>query len=220
MIGFFKILLLVSLCFGVFFISQQPDLLKQSDIPKDLEKSVIAWVRNKIPSNLFDLISSDLSRDKARSILAETYPHDKIVRTINSEYQIDDMSPTGSRNRQEEQTLKKLKESGYIDTTVIRRTQGYFPGSQYNVTFTPKLSSYIEGKRLGGFITDVKIAESVFNEITGIRKINDNEYIVEFTTKIVPNPLSEAFPLDSYESNGSQQRVYFVRYDDGWRYGK
>jgi hypothetical protein len=69
-------------------------------------------------------------------------------------------------------------------------------------------------------IIKVKIAENVFNEITGIRKEGDNQYIVEFSTKIVTNPLAEILLLEQHEDGVGKGVVRFVRYDDGWRYGK
>ncbi|MFZ2171128.1 MAG: hypothetical protein WAW61_16020 [Methylococcaceae bacterium] len=200
--GFLKILLLLLLCYGLFFVFQ-----------------------DKIPSDLLDLISNDLSRNKARSILAETYPSEKILRSIGSSQQITTISTQDGSvmnfEKETKQILDNLKNADYIDITTTTRL-GYFGGLFYNITFKPKLSPYIEnkGEFMGESFVKVKIADTVFNEITGIRKVDDNQYIVEFSTKTVTNPLGEIFPLKSYEGGNGSHSVHFVKYDDGWRYGK
>ncbi len=199
--SFFKILLL---CFGLFFV-----------------------FRDKIPSNLLDLISNDLSRDKATKILAETYLKESILRKLDNTYGFDADAYGDVKKREE---IDKLKEFGFINTTIATRNDRYF-GLQYeyDVVFTSKLSPYIIeeindinswGYRPPTKIVKVKIAENVFNEITGIRKEGDNQYIVEFSTKIVTNPLAEILPLEQHEDGVGKSVVRFVRYDDGWRYGK
>jgi hypothetical protein len=203
--SFFKILLL---CFGLFFI-----------------------FRGKIPSNLLDLISNDLSRDKVTKILAETYPKESILRKLDNKYGFDaDAGANAGVGVVKRGQIDKLKEFGFINTTIATRNDRYF-GLQYeyDVVFTSKLSPYIIeeindinswGYRPPTKIIKVKIAENVFNEISGIRKEGDNQYLVEFSTKIVTNPLAEILPLEQNEDGVGKGVVRFVRYDDGWRYGK
>jgi hypothetical protein len=103
--SFFKILLL---CFGLFFV-----------------------FRDKIPSNLLDLISNDLSRDKATKILAETYPKESILRELYSKYDFDaNAGANAGLGVVKRGQIDKLKEFGFINTTIATQNHRYF-GLQY-----------------------------------------------------------------------------------------
>jgi hypothetical protein len=65
----------------------------------------------------------------------------------------------------------------------------------------------------------VAIATEVVDDVTGITKapMDETARIVNFSTRIETNKLSEALPLNNSERTLQERSAYFRKYDDGWR---
>jgi hypothetical protein len=172
-----------------------------------------------------ELISSkDLTRGKAESLLrnyhkiiekpisdktkiklttsARFYPHEEKVSWVDTE-QIN--------------FLGRLQKAGYVALRYSKFDNGYLVDHYFDVTCTPKLLPYVISQNNG--IIELKVADVVFDKITGITKapMDENGRIVEFTTKTLTNPLCDIFTLSDFERQPRKIEAYFRQYDDGWR---
>ncbi len=165
---------------------------------------------------------NDLSRSKAKSIL-EKYPG-AITFNIEKKFAVKFVSPPMFEEKQprvreggsqkEKQMLISLQKAGYI---TIKETTKKWPGPAGFYTYywiisgTEKLKPYIV-KDIHGII-EVKVADVVIDEITGITR-DGNIAHIDYTTRVKPNSLGKIIPVDLRKQNRSAS---FVLYDDGWR---
>jgi len=145
-----------------------------------------------------------LDRETALSILKEgsTYP-----RPITEDIYIAD--PVDA---------KRLLDAGLEDEGLItvQRTQSLSEVGEPLISFTEKAEPHllpVDDKK----IQQVKIADEVIEEVTGIQMEDDgNRAVVEYKTSFSNiTPFAELSKLNLEEEN--VRRVYFELYDDGWR---
>lgn len=173
--------------------------------------------------------SNDLSRSQAKKILQNHAQ--PITRNLNYKYTIPGWvdNYTGQENyynitqiKETEDYLNKLKDAGYISYSNEKQYATAWTASSrqlcldYSVTITDKLKPFIIGGNED--YVNFAIASETIDEVTGITKSGDSVRYVEFTTKIIPNPLSEIMPLNDDERTPHRQTAMFQLYDDGWRF--
>lgn len=189
-------------------------------------------------------ISKELSRGKAEEILSKGdygYIGGSLPKSLNEGFQ---MGTSGGNEpnlvSQAEKDIEgwvgkqktiyaKLEEKGFIKYNVWRGKQGQRPPGfpraqismvdymyvfvQFNMEATDKLKPYIISS--DNYFYKVKVADIIFDKITGVTKISDNEASVEFTLKIKDTPLKGL--VDESDTPNLNRSADFRKYDDGWR---
>ncbi len=134
--------------------------------------------------------------------------------------------------------FEKLKDMGFITYSIWKGAQGIRPPgtdrnktsmvdymymfAQFSINPTDKLTPYITGTDYVGFAANdvsykVKVLDIIFDKITGITKISDNEASVEFTVKPKFTPMNGLVDVPQNYTLQTARSSFFRRYDDGWR---
>lgn len=115
---------------------------------------------------------------------------------------------------------KRLLDAGLEDAGLItvQRTQSLSEVGESLISFTEKAEPHllsVDDKK----IQQVKIADEVIEEVTGIQMVDgESRAVVEYKTTFANiSPFSKLSKLNLEEEN--VRRVDFVLYDDGWRIG-
>ena len=145
-----------------------------------------------------------LDRETALSILKEenTYP-----KPITEDIYIAD--PVDAKRLLD----AGLEDEGFI---TVQRTQSLSEVGEPLISFTEKAEPHllpVDDKK----IQQVKIADEVIEEVTGIQTVDgENQAVVEYKTTFKNiTPFSKLSQLDLEEEN--VRKVDFVLYDDRWR---
>ena len=145
-----------------------------------------------------------LDRETALSILKEenTYP-----KPITEDIYVADPAEA-----------KRLLDAGLEDEglVTVQQTQSLNDVGEPLISFTEKAEPYLLPVN-DEKIQQVKIADEVIEEVTGIQMEDDgNRAVVEYKTSFSNiTPFAELSKLNLEEEN--VRRVYFELYDDGWR---
>ena len=163
-------------------------------------------------------VSKELSRGKAEEILSKGnygYIEGSLPKSLIKDFQ---MGTSGGNEPalvsqagkdiegwigQQKAIYAKLEEKGFIKYNVWKGNQGQRPPGwpqeqisivdymyvfvQFNMEATDKLKPYIISS--DNYFYKVKVADIIFDKITGVTKTSDNETSVEFTLKTKDTPL-------------------------------
>jgi hypothetical protein len=161
-----------------------------------------------------DYFSDDLTRSKAKKILSAQKEYlTMLIPAIN----------TWRGSWGDYDNIDKLAKNGYVTLSVV--PNGIVLNvERYDITINDTLKPFIVGYKdslMGekNFFADVKLADVVFDDITGIttHPMSPNVKIVEYRVKIVPSEMSRLFPIAQYSNPQINKEAIFQKFDDGWR---
>lgn len=110
-----------------------------------------------------------------------------------------------------------LESEGFINTTQTQEDLPYYytKKNKITVTATDKLSPYILGyDNVGGI--KIKLADVLFDKVTGVTTDLEGNSIVEFDIKTKRTPLFGR--VNQTNTVYGSKSALFKHYDDGWRY--
>jgi hypothetical protein len=191
--------------------------------------SISQRVTDFLSSCLSNPFSNDLSRSTAKNKLPKIV--NVITRDLNHKYgniaailcDSNGQIPADQLQQFEEtdRLLNSLRNAGYItyDKNIQYGQFGFTTTAyvRYSVSFKDTLRPFIVKNNDYG--VTVAIATEVVDDVTGITKapMDETARIVNFSTRIETNKLSEALPLNNSERTLQERSAYFRKYDDGWR---
>lgn len=136
-----------------------------------------------------------------------------------------------SINSQSLSTLKVLVEGGYLQ----RKDYFYKPGEKkylqsqilvphpYSIwTPTEKLKPHISKKQDFDNLLSIEVQKGALNAVTGLSKVDESTYIVEYNWKWVPTDVGEFAAKHGREFGQNNPelksaRAVMKKFDDGWR---
>jgi hypothetical protein len=179
--------------------------------------------------------SSEPTRDLAASLISQ-----EKTEVLSRELFLVEVKNTASYNRPvglDPKLLDALAKAGFFE----RRELGYYPGDpdgeypgrRSNAPHdfvrwfpTDKLKPFtLPTKNTNAGVINLKLGDSKLHEVTGIAKVNDSLYRVEFTWKWAPTDIgkvvAETYPQGPLKIDVPQKAIAsLTKFDDGWRLSK